>query len=153
VRLILLRHAVAVEREEWPAEKEFERPLTPGGKKKLRKIVHAFSEHHEPPARIYSSPLERCRQTADIAGRALKAEVILVPELSPDGDAWNWLHLLREENLMVVGHEPDLSLLATQCLGLQYPVFSFKKAGMAALGGPPGQMQLEWLLTPRWLLD
>lgn len=154
MRLIMLRHAVALDREDWAPESEFERPLTDFGKKKLKAVVRSFQRRRmgEGVAAIYTSPLVRARDTAEIAGKLLGISVHLVSELEPGGSAFDWLRGVPEEQLMVVGHEPDMSELAAQCLGLRQPIFEHKKSGMSCFEGAPGEMQLRWLVTPKWVM-
>jgi phosphohistidine phosphatase len=106
------------------------------------------------PQQLFTSPLVRARQTASVAGRILDIPVQLCDALRPGGAAFAWLRSqAQEEHLMVVGHEPDLSLMACQFLGLSSPCFSMKKSGLACVEGVPGHGQLIWLVTPRWLMD
>lgn len=151
MRLILLRHAIAEEFHPEHPESDFARRLTPEGRGKLRRVLDCF-RRLEPPQSIYTSPLVRARQTARMAGRRLDLPVHLCGQLQPGGRAFEWLGSAPEENLMVVGHEPDLSWLAAQFLGLPRPAFRLKKSGMMGLQGEPGRGQLLWLITPRWLV-
>ena len=149
MRLILLRHGIAEE----VAASDFERKLTVQGRTRVRRVVGHFARHFEAPGQLFSSPLVRARQTAAIAGRILDVAVQLCDELRPGGSAFDWVRGLACESLMVVGHEPELSMLAGDYLGLKHSPFSLKKAGMACLEGQPGAAQLTWLITPRWLIE
>ncbi|MBT9583291.1 histidine phosphatase family protein, partial [bacterium] len=156
--LVLLRHAIAEDLNQVPVgadtvPTDFERRLTLEGRAKLRRVVRHFARCMPAPDVLFSSPLVRARQTAAVAGRILDVPVQLCDELRPGGQAYGWLRGLSEEHLMLVGHEPDLACLAAQFLGLDSPVFSLKKSGLACLEGVPGHGQLGWLLTPRWLID
>ncbi|MBS2038083.1 histidine phosphatase family protein [bacterium] len=148
MRLIILRHAIAEEL----VTTDFERRLTVEGRARCRKVLFHFARRFEAPTIIFSSPLIRARQTARLAARVLGAPVRLHDCLRPQGEALAWLRTQPCEDLMVVGHEPDLSRLAAGFLGLERACFGFKKSGMALLEGQPGQGQLRWLLTPRWLV-
>lgn len=150
MRLVLLRHAIAVEREEW-SDSDEERPLTEVGRKKLKGVLKAYRKRGGSHRVIYSSPLVRARQTAEIAARMLEARLEFLSELEPGGHAFAWLDRCPEPEPMLVGHEPDLAELAARCLGLRRPLFEHKKAGMSCLQGEPGQMQLLWLVTPKML--
>lgn len=148
MQLILLRHAIAEEL----VTHDFDRRLTVEGSARLRRVLRHFRRCFEGPTIIFSSPLVRARQTARIAARILDAPLRRCDALQPGGDAFGWLQSQPCEQLMLVGHEPDLSLLAARFLGVSRPFFSFKKSGMAYLEGSPGAGQLRWLLTPRWLM-
>ncbi len=150
MKLLILRHAIA---EEAPLEADFGRRLTPEGRGKLRRVLRAHLQRFAPPSLVYTSPLVRARQTAAVAARAWGCPVVVTPALRPGGQAWSWLSQCGEESLAVVGHEPDLSLLAAAHLGLTgRPPLAFKKSGMAYFEGPPGEAQLRWLISPRWLV-
>lgn len=148
MKLFILRHAIA----EDLISSDFERRLTIEGRARCRRVLRHFARRFEPPTIIFSSPLVRARQTARIAARMLDLPVRRCDALMPGGDAFDWLCGQPCGELMVVGHEPDLSLLACRFLGVEQPVFSFKKAGMALLEGQPGSGELRWLLTPKWIL-
>ncbi|MFN8606903.1 MAG: histidine phosphatase family protein [Vulcanimicrobiota bacterium] len=148
MRLLILRHAIA----EALVVNDFERRLTVEGRARCRRVLRHFARCFQAPAIIFSSPLVRARQTARIASRILDTPVRLCDELRPGGAAFDWLRAQPCQDLMVVGHEPDLSRLAARFLGLERPCFGFKKSGLAVLEGQPGQGQLGWLITPKWLM-
>ena len=158
LRLVLLRHAIAEELSQAPSSRgrppsDFDRRLTAPGRAKLRRILRHYLRRMPAPGSLYSSPLLRARQTALVASGLLHLPVQLSEALCPGGSACDWLTTVPVDDLMVVGHEPDLSRLAAEFLGLSRPLFSLKKAGLACLTGDIGVGRLEWLLTPRWLLD
>ena len=148
-----MRHAIAEERSpEHPEMDEFRR-LTVEGKRKLRRILKFVVARLPKPESIVSSPLVRAVQTAEVAARAWGVPWGQADELAPGGDALGWLGS-QEQNgpLVLVGHEPDLSWLAAQFLGLETPCFRLKKAGLCGLQGDIGRGELEFWLSPRSLL-
>ena len=163
MNLFLLRHGHAVERDEFDYVRDGLRPLTPRGKKQLRAVTaaaRAMGLHFDA---IWSSPLVRARQTAEIvaAGMYLKQPLSLVDELKPGGDARQLIQKIARpdkvlENLLLVGHEPDLggliSLLVTGHAGAG---FALKKSGLAKLETEKLRAAkcatLAWLLTPAQL--
>jgi phosphohistidine phosphatase SixA len=94
VKLLIVRHAVAMERSDYqreayladPADEasdEF-RPLTQSGIRKMRKNSKALAQLIERPYLIISSPLTRARQTAQILSEAWKGtDVIFNDDLKP----------------------------------------------------------------------
>jgi phosphohistidine phosphatase SixA len=61
--------------------------------------------------------------------------------------------LSLKRRIALVGHEPDLGLLATWLLaGVKISAIQFKKGGAACIEtgrfDPPSENQLLWLLTP-----
>lgn len=129
--LLLLRHGIAQERA--PALEDDARVLTPQGRRRseqaLERLV-AIGLHCD---HLISSPLVRAHQTAELALAAGLAERLEISAaLAPGGrpepllrGAWNCLGL--------VGHEPDLSALATALCGAPAGSLRLRKAGVVLL--------------------
>ncbi len=159
--LLIIRHAVAFERDRHRWRDDGARPLSPAGMRRARKAAAGLKEFTETPDRVLTSPLVRARQTAqiltDVAGWPPAAEVA---ELSPQAPAPSVLTLLgkdRSKVVAVVGHQPGLGALLTACLlgdGEALPI-EMKKNAVACVSfeGPPraGRAALKWLATPRML--
>lgn len=161
MQLLLVRHAIACERDlqRWPDDGA--RPLTPRGRRRAREAATGVGRLATPPERVLSSPLRRAQQTADILHRYAKwprAEecALLLPEAAPAA----LLALLgagSAEHVAVVGHQPALGRLLSACLVSQPRGASFelKKMGMALIAfegvACAGRGRLLWLLTPRAL--
>jgi phosphohistidine phosphatase len=108
---------------------------------------------------ILTSPLTRCRQTADIVAAALdlKNQVMEDGRLSPGFDREDLAAILQEnavlEVIMLVGHEPDFSFLISELTGGSDIVF--KKGGLARVdlgSGLPLAGDLIWLIPPKILV-
>ena len=79
--VLLVRHAEAGEREDWPGDDEL-RPLTTTGQRQaeaLRVLLPLFGAQ-----RVYSAPPLRCRQSVDGLAADLGVPVIVEPRLSED---------------------------------------------------------------------
>ena len=160
MNLFLLRHGLAVEPGTAGFENDASRPLTPKGKLQLRIIVAVMRVMELRFEVIWSSPLVRARQTAEMVAKDLKArrQLELVEELSPGGDAVKLIKKLRAlkpapKNILLVGHEPDLSELISRFVtGKTGAGFALKKAGLAKLEVEKLRAgrcaTLAWLLTP-----
>ena len=157
MEIFLLRHAIAVERAEHRGPDE-ERALTAEGRRKLRGVAKAMRAMRLTIDIIFSSPLVRARQTADVVAQELKKRLQLTDRLQPgisSAEQVAWLKNLRPapEGVLLVGHEPDLSELATHLLtGGRHLNINFKKAGLCKLTVQPvapGRATLDWLLTPK----
>ena len=160
LNLFLLRHGVAVEREEFDYVNDAARPITPKGKKQLRHVAAAIRILELDFDLVLSSPLIRARQTAEIIAEKLefKRHVSYADELKPGADDKMLVHKIANltkfsGNLLLVGHEPDLSeLLALLVTGNQDGGFSLKKGGLAKLEIEKLRFgkcaKLAWLLTP-----
>lgn len=161
MRVYLIRHAKAFERDarRWPDDRL--RPLTPEGMKKFRKSAAGLAQLVEPVSCLLTSPLVRARQTAEILTAIARWPhaahlAVLAPEHAP-GEVLEALREHAGEALALVGHEPGLSrLLAASIVGMGARVpCELKKGGAACLDFPSalgaGRARLEWLITPRAL--
>ncbi|MEY2562265.1 MAG: phosphohistidine phosphatase [Verrucomicrobiota bacterium] len=101
---------------------------------------------------IVTSPLPRARQTAEIAGKHLEAEVHEEPLLRPGCDARALRKVLDKfpgESLMIVGHEPDFTGIIFQLTGGRTKM---SKAGLALIELECTSMkgELRWLVPPKF---
>src|SRR5689334_9138628 len=122
--LYLVRHAVAAERgDDWPDDTK--RPLTATGVSRFRDVVKGLAWFDVGIDEIYTSPLVRARQTADLlsAGLSDKPPVRVLDELAPGHEPARVLDELakrvKRRRVALVGHEPDLGELAAAILGAQ----------------------------------
>jgi phosphohistidine phosphatase len=159
--LLIVRHAIAFERDRERWRDDGARPLSPAGMRRARKAAAGLKEFSKPPDRVLTSPLVRARQTAqiltDVAGWPKAVET---PELSPGAPALAVLSLLGKDCSKVaaiVGHQPSLGVLLTACLlgDGAAPAIELKKNAVACVSfdGAPraGHAVLKWLATPRLL--
>lgn len=147
MKLYLLRHGKA----DWPNwnEKDDLRPLTENGKADLERAATFFKNIRVMPDVIFSSPLPRAQQTAAIVHEQIGGELKVAEELSP-GFALPQLRVLCKDethNVMLVGHEPDLSAIIRQLCGAHVKM---GKATLALLDfNESGQGRLIWLLPTK----
>ena len=154
----LVRHGIAEERS--PERADGERALTAEGIRKMRQAVDGLHRLGVKPGAIWSSPLCRTQETASLltTGLGIKSSAICAA-LAPEGDQTALLTAMQTAPapLMLVGHQPDLGMLASRMLtGDANGVFlPFKKGGVACITWnghePAGHGQLEWFLTPAQL--
>lgn len=120
VPLYFVRHADAVaERRDLL---DGQRYLSPLGRTQARALGERLRWHDCTPAILWSSPLCRALQTAELIAGVLGPDLDLrvLPALAPDGDARVVLAALRDPSagaVMVVGHEPSLSGLLGTVIG------------------------------------
>ena len=141
-------------------ENDAARPLTPKGKRQLRKIAAAMKKMDLRLDLILSSPFLRSKQTAEIAaaGLKLKKRLKFSDELQPDGNFKKLFLQIGElkpalENILLVGHEPYLSrLISLLVSGGENVAVDFKKGGLCKLEAEKLRngkcATLAWLLTP-----
>jgi phosphohistidine phosphatase len=161
MELLVVRHAIAFERDgrRWPDDGA--RPLSPAGIRRARKAAAGLKEFSKAPDRLLTSPLARASQTARIltefAGWPRPEEV---PELLPGGTPqalWTLLGKDHSKLVAIVGHQPDLGALMADCLvgDNETLTIEMKKNAVACLSfkGSPrsGGATLRWLATPRIL--
>lgn len=160
MRLYLVRHGIAIDREDPDCPAEAERFLTDEGIEKTRRVARRMRAVGMGAGAWYASPYERARQTAAIFADALGASKIPLKEtvaLLPDADPSAFVRLLRRdrpESAVAFGHAPHLDVfIATMC-GATAPITDLKKAGVACVeivSFSPPVARLVWLVTPRLL--
>ena len=171
-----MRHGPAEDNS--PTGRDGDRALTPDGRNRTRAVAKALGDESESPLSILSSPLVRALQTAEIvaaetnlAKRVEEAKgtggstgaVEIRREMAPGGDA---LGLVRElarsgrKRCLVVGHEPDLSMLVVQLVGrhLDQGMLKSMVVGIKVdlpVGGPDSTNELttafRFILDPKTL--
>jgi phosphohistidine phosphatase len=161
VKLLIIRHGPAGDRAEWEAEGRDDRlrPLTLQGKKEMRRVAGGLATLVSKIDQLATSPLVRAVQTAEIVASQYDCDPVTVEALAPGndpGEVVRWLRGQRGDTIAVVGHEPDLSMLACYLLTAKPSSFlTLKKSGtcLIDLDDPPGpgKARLEWLLVPRVL--
>jgi phosphohistidine phosphatase len=156
--LYLLRHGIAVDREDPLCPDDPERPLTEKGVRRTRRSVDGMRAAGARPKMILTSPYLRARQTARIAayGLGLPDDVIvitedLLPEAAPE-ICLRGLETYEGVDVLAVGHAPHLDDLLSTALRARAEILSpLKKAGAAciALADPdPGAGRLVWFMEP-----
>ena len=159
MELYLMRHGAAVNVGEQGARTDAERMLSAEGVEKTTAVARGLKAAGLVDLeRVIASPLVRARQTAEIVARVLapRIEVELADELAPGADppdVVRWLRSQREARILLVGHMPDLSVLASYLIaGSDRGCIEFKKAGIAKItfdhAVQRGAGCLEWLLPP-----
>jgi len=117
--LYILRHADA----NTVAATDDARPLSEKGITQAKKVGRFCKEHNIKPELILTSPVRRAAETAEIVAEILKGELMIEQWLACGMQPETALEELRGyerfESVMIVGHQPDFSLLAAHLLGLQ----------------------------------
>jgi phosphohistidine phosphatase len=160
MQILIIRHAKAGQRGllGFIGKKDATRPLTDAGRRDMRKAARGLQKLVPEIDVIASSPLTRARETADIVSRRYDdIPVMELAPLAPGGSKEDVLAWLRDQKatatVVLVGHEPDLGILASWLLGGGAESFLSLKKGAACLiemseKPTPGSGSLEWLLPP-----
>jgi phosphohistidine phosphatase len=157
MELYIMRHGEAGKRSS--ASKDYERPLTVSGRKEIEQVASAMRSLDPQITKIVTSPLKRAQETASLVAKQLKiAKVEEWDELKPEGkreELYTKLSKLkRESSIMIVGHEPYLSDLASDLVsGASGARIILKKGGIVRIRidrfTPKASGELRWLLSPR----
>ena len=151
-QLILIRHGIAEERT--PEGDDFYRKLTEAGVEELTAFLPDIAPllTEAGKLKIWTSPLLRARETAELVAEATAVEEIQPQEFLATGDYAAFREALELEedgfNLALVGHEPYMSSWTKELIGAAIP---FKKGAVAFFTvdlteDPIGK--LDWLLAP-----
>ncbi|MHC5537286.1 phosphohistidine phosphatase SixA [Singulisphaera rosea] len=155
-QLYLLRHGIALPFGT-PDIPDDDRPLTPKGERRIKRIGRTLRRLNLDVDRIVTSPLPRAFRTAELVADALglQGQLETADELRAGRSAEairDWVLGRPEDRLMIVGHNPSLSeLVGLLVTGQSNSVIcELGKGGIAALASQPGAgMRLDWLVQPR----
>ena len=157
MNLYLMRHAHGLDVGEAGIKRDRDRPLSRKGSEIARDVARFLSSHGVKLELIATSPLLRARQTAEIMAREQGGIPLdICPGMAPSeltDDMIHWLHHCPFDSVMLVGHMPDLSDLASLLICKQPPAgLAFKKAAVCRIAfdhrPATGHGTLEWLLPP-----
>ena len=157
IELYLVRHAIAAERgTAWPDDRL--RPLTRHGIERFTQVVRGLTKLDIKVEVVYTSPLTRARQTAELLAEGLAEPPLLkvMRALEPGAAPEDVVAALRTRSRRValVGHEPDLGRLAAFLIGASTPL-AFKKGGVCRIDLTvpvrKGHGSLVWFAPPRFL--
>ena len=153
IELVLLRHGKA---ENSNPDGDFSRCLVEKGREQARRAARNLKNAGLLPEIVLTSPLLRARQTADefcltaeIPGAVIQGW--LASGMSPQ-TAMTELAAFRDfKRIVIVGHEPDFSLLVEWILGVTGGGVEFKKGAIACLRVTPPQRfgTLTYLVPPK----
>lgn len=156
--LYLLRHGIAEDAA--PGVSDADRKLTSEGISRMEQEAKGLVRLGVAPDAILTSPLARARETAEIVARALGREDVLVGEKRlAEGPGIGDVRAIAAAHpgadaLMLVGHNPHLSILAGTLCGARN--LELKKGGLALVEMETvaaGQGALRWLLPPAVLRE
>ncbi|MGH2795943.1 MAG: SixA phosphatase family protein [Actinomycetota bacterium] len=156
--LVVVRHAIAEERDvlRWPDDRD--RPLTPEGESRFRRAARGYRKIVSEVDVVLASPLERAWRTAQLlVEEAGWPDPKPCDALEPDRATAEMIDVLRVQGQNVVaavGHEPHLGELISYLLtgSDRGASVELKKGAAARLeldGIIPGRSTLRWLVQPR----
>ena len=161
MQLYIVRHGIAVDREDPKCPPDPERFLTSEGIEKTRQVARGVAEVGVAPDLLLSSPYVRALQTAvlfavelEYSKNKIRKTDLLLPGAEP---LQHFRELAKDKDLSAVflfGHAPHLDDVIATSIGSRHHISSLKKAGVAMvelkrLVPPSGE--LVWLVTPKLL--
>jgi phosphohistidine phosphatase len=158
--LYIVRHGIAIDREDPKSPADPERYLTAEGIKKTKEVAKRIARMlEETPKLLISSPYVRAMQTAEIFADALgmpKAKIekteLLLPGAEPAAFFRELARKKSPESVMCFGHAPHLDELFSAALGAKTNLSELKKSGVACIEMKrvqPPEGKVIWLITPR----
>lgn len=151
--LYFLRHGDAVESNHFH---DSQRPLSEAGKRDIQSVARFLRSSNASLELILSSPLVRARETAEIVRTALHLPMILTTDALISGSSlrelFAFLNSQRARNLLLVGHEPQLSsAISVLTGGDNHFRVEMRKGSLARvetdLPVRKGHAVLSWLMT------
>ena len=161
MQLYIVRHGIAIDREDPKCPPDPERYLTEEGVEKTKGVAKGLAALGVTPGLFVSSPYTRALQTAEIFADALdysrqkiRRSELLLPGAEP---TLLFRELAKEKqasSIFLFGHAPQLDDVIAAALGAKKHLTALKKAGVALIElkriSPP-MGTLAWLATPKLL--
>jgi phosphohistidine phosphatase len=139
MHLYLIRHGIAVDREDPNCPPDTERPLTPKGMKRSHAAALGLRALDVKPNAVLTSPWLRAVQTAEIFCEALgysSKKIMRTDALkgtSAPSELLRELQSMKARVVLCFGHEPHLHLVIGHVLHTSAKITELKKAGLALL--------------------
>lgn len=156
MNLYILRHASAGTRRANP-KLDVKRPIDKEGKQQCLLIGSCLSALNVQFDRVVSSPLKRAMQTASLVGNetGYEGKIEITEALSPDASVAKFQDLVRAlqkyENVLVVGHNPNLPVFLGSLIAPSRTSIRLRKGAVARIDCDRLPGTLHWLVDPRIL--
>lgn len=159
MKLFLIRHTEAIDYETESVRTDESRFITPNGRRISLAVFKALKDDLADLEKIFTSPLIRAVQTAEILASSLKYknDVEIANELRPDSEYDKVVKLVKRNSIFksiaLVGHEPMLGKVVGEITNKETLPFDFKKNGVCYIDydTESGKGQLKWYLDPKSL--
>lgn len=139
MRVYLIRHGIAIERDDPECPPEFDRYLTREGIARTKQAMAGLQSFGDTLGAIFTSPLVRAAQTARIAADAWRFDpdrIRTTDALRPDAAPKTLLAELAKldvETAACFGHAPNLDEVLAALVGAKTAFTALKKSGVAQL--------------------
>jgi phosphohistidine phosphatase len=161
MQLYIVRHGIAVDREDPKCPPDPERHLTEEGVEKTKQVAAGVVALGVKADLLFTSPYVRAAQTAEIFAAALdyakqkiRQSNLLLPGTEPTLLFRELAKERQASSVFLFGHAPQLDEVIATALGSKRHFTALKKAGVAHVElkrvSPPIGV-LVWLATPKLL--
>ncbi len=159
MRLFIVRHAKAADRDIHTLSSDALRPLTAGGEAKFQRLAKRLKKLFDPPQVVLASGYVRAWETARILQEsaawpaATRCGALECDALGAAESLADTLHECNEDSIGLVGHEPFLSEFIARAIGADPGSIVMDKGAVAVIeldrslrGG-----SLCALVSPGWI--
>lgn len=151
MNVYLVQHAKSA-----PKGSDPDQSLTEIGLSEAEKVAEYIARHGDVKVKtITHSGKVRARQTAEVFYEALSGvkAIAAVKDLEPMADPSNWIERLNlmDDDIMLVGHLPHLSRLASLLVSgdPEIEVVKYQNAAVVCLGqNETGTWSVRWMIHP-----
>jgi phosphohistidine phosphatase len=161
MQLYIVRHGIAVDREDPKCPPDPERFLTEEGVEKTKQVAAGVAAMGATADLLFTSPYVRAAQTAEIFAAALdyakqkiRRSDLLLPGAEPSLLFRDLAKERQASSVFLFGHAPQLDDIIATALGSKRHLTALKKAGVALIElrrvSPP-LAEFVWLATPKLL--
>lgn len=150
MELYLLRHADAGDPDRWTGD-DAERPLSAKGRRQAARLAGHLQALDWRPDAILTSPKRRAAETAEIVASALGTAARIDGRLGSGFGEGELAEILASRlvagRLLLVGHDPDFSDLASSLTGA---ALQLRKGSLIRIDLEPGGTNgvVRWLIPP-----
>jgi len=155
--IYLMRHGIAIDRDDPTCPPEADRYLTPKGIERVRAAAEGLLNLEIAPQVFLTSPLLRAAQAAEttcqvlgVSPKKLRKTDALLPAAAASL-IYTELAKLKTSAVICFGHAPQMDEAIARAVGAPIAFTSLKKAGVACLElealDPPHGL-LKWLMGP-----
>lgn len=151
--LLLVRHGKA-ESKDTP-KGDFNRKLTEEGIREFTDFMSVLEPllRDKQPLKVWTSPLIRAKETADVLTEALKIEPATEKSFLANGDTKELLKDLKAEEsgftVICVGHEPFMSMWSKELTGAIMPFPKGAAMNIIFDDKNSANGKIDWKLTPK----
>ena len=153
MNVYLVQHGQSVSEDVNPA-----RPLNEKGRQEAEKVARFLQGLNLKIRVIFQSGKTRAAQTAEILNPMVTSleGIIKKQGLAPNDPVDSWVKELNKspDDVMIVGHLPFLSRLASRLLGKEEEVVRFQQGGIVCLEKmEPLHWRINWMVVPELISE